>query len=146
MLTFLFGRRNGGDDVPELGELSFTGSQTQAIASIIDDSTLFNLHNEPGLDNAIFGAPVPVFDGYHHGNEHFVMDPNQHLFEHSNQHCPSEHLASSVTPTPPSLQGVPPMENWPGDFAYSVEFCKAQDKTKATPWVVSIILFYNVIP
>ena len=139
MLNFVFVRRNGGDDVPELGELSFTGSQTQAIASIIDDPTLFNLQNEQGLDHEIFGPPIAVYDGYQHqGNEHFVMDPNHHqLFE--NQHCPPEHLASSVTPTPSSLQGVPPMENWPGEYAYNVEFSRAQDKTKATPWVVSIL-------
>lgn len=31
------------------------------------------------------------------------------------------------------------MENWPGEYAYNVEFSRAQDKTKATPWVVSIL-------
>lgn len=36
------------------------------------------------------------------------------------------------------------MENWPGDYAYTVEFCKAQDKTKATPWVVSIVVIYKL--
>jgi hypothetical protein len=29
------------------------------------------------------------------------------------------------------------MELWPGDQNFNVEFSKAQDKTKATPWIVS---------
>ena len=32
--------------------------------------------------------------------------------------------------------GVPAIELWPGDLNFTVEFSKAQDKTKATPWIV----------
>jgi hypothetical protein len=33
------------------------------------------------------------------------------------------------------------MENWPGHLHFTVEFSKAQDKTKATPWIVSYTHF-----
>merc|ERR1712071_648022 len=36
-----------------------------------------------------------------------------------------------------SLSGIPSIENWSGNLNYLVDFNRAQDRTKATPWIFS---------
>lgn len=40
---------------------------------------------------------------------------------------------------------VPALETWPGPLNFNVEFSKAQDRTKATPWIVSYLIYFLLL-
>ena len=142
LFTFCSHETVEGVDLPldNLSDISLTGSQTQAIASIIgtDPNLLYevvdpiNVHPTGNVMADSTGMFVDVPFGGYGQQQHF--GDNTAL---SNQHHFQE-LEQVVAPPASSLvHGVPAIDNWPGELGYCVEFNKSQDKTKATPWVVS---------
>lgn len=91
------------------------------------------------MDHALFNDHTSGFESYQ-PEQHFHNGDSCHQQLFQADHCQSGQV-TTAPPTSSSLHGVPAMDNWAGEFNYTVEFSKAQDKTKATPWVVSTLIF-----
>ena len=114
-----------------LEQIGFTNSQTQILDSIIGVQGL--LPSDPNPHNNLYLDSSAPFINYHGSGLNVYPTLNS---------CPVPLLQENVlTPALPSLQlnmnGIPSMENWAGEFNFQVEFNRAQDQTKATPWIVS---------
>ncbi|EFX89004.1 hypothetical protein DAPPUDRAFT_304717 [Daphnia pulex] len=69
--------------------------------------------------------------GYYDFQQQQLMDTTTYPINN----CPV--VPINTSPTFDISNGVPAMELWPGHLKFTVEFSKAQDKTKATPWIYS---------
>ncbi len=109
----------------------FTNSQTQIIQSIMVENP--SNYVEPQV------APIEAENTYIcHNTDSYHNFPHHQLAEttaYPINNCPG--IQINTSPTFDVSNGVPAMELWPGDQNFNVEFSKAQDKTKATPWIVS---------
>lgn len=110
--------------VDVLDHIGFTQSQTQLLESIITTENLYTdnpecTHNE--------------FTTHLTNDANGVFTSLQNYPTQQQQVFPDFHSSSSSS----SLSGVPPLENWSGNLNYHVEFNRAQDRTKATPWIFS---------
>ena len=101
-----------------------TNSQVQMLESIIgaaQQDVLMHDVNQPFVQNPAFGD----FEA--------LPDPAAYAVQNPLQTAHTLHSSSSTS----SINGVPAMDNWAGDLNFTAQFSQAQDKTKATPWIVS---------
>ena len=77
---------------------------------------------------------------------------HNHTFPHVNQQMreqphhlqlPAPLLQNSLSSS--NLHDIAGTENWPGNLNYQIEFSKSQDKTKATPWIVSTFVLIKTV-
>ena len=107
----------------------FTNSQTQVLESIIENSSNYVSHPNVPVDavNTYIGNVTNNFSDF---PQHQLTDPTAYNVNN----CPGMPINTSPSFAIPN--GVPAIELWPGDLNFTVEFSKAQDKTKAPPWIV----------
>lgn len=140
-----------------LDDFPLTSSQTEAINNVIAGTggdiplaqDLFvPTHNQDLLPMQPYAEPMAGSSNYQpYGVP--VLNHNNHAFPHLNQM-----LEQPQTQLPPPLlqnshsasilHDIAGTDNWPGNLNYQIEFSKSQDKTKATPWIVSF--FIGTIP
>lgn len=128
---------NGEQSFEPFNDFSLTNSQAQTLEELISGNAGFEqpaphydssfVQHDQGTFNSGFGLE-PTFAS---------IDPLTGHF-HQSVSCPEigvhQHIHTSLSAG--SLNVVPPMDNWTGLHNFTVEFSKAQDKTKATPWIV----------
>jgi len=110
--------------VDSLDHIGFTPSQTQLLESIITTENLY-------IDNA--GPVRNEFPMHFEEDTSAVFTSIQNYPPQHQQTASAFHSSSSSS----SLSGIPSLENWSGNLNYHVEFNRAQDRTKATPWIFS---------
>ncbi len=123
-----------------------TNSQTQLLADV---GLLGN--GEPSFIGHESIAPVetgmfPNLGADSYGNfppmpSHMTVEDQQLYHTSHFLTVQQEQQTVSMHASSTSLNEVPAMEMWAGRLNFSVEFSKAQDRTKATPWIVSLVEF-----
>ena len=106
-----------------LDNIGFTQSQTQILESIITTENLFVDNHAPTRDE---------FSLHFENDGSDVYTSLQNYPAQQQQVLPTFQSSSSSS----SLSGIPSIENWSGNLNYLVDFNRAQDRTKATPWIV----------
>jgi hypothetical protein len=99
------------------------------LESIIENSSNYVSHPNVPVDavNTYIGN---VTDNFSDFPQHQLTPTAYNV-----NNCPGMPINTSPPFAIPN--GVPAIELWPGDLNFTVEFSKAQDKTKATPWIVN---------
>jgi len=110
--------------VDPLDNIGFTQSQTQILESIITTENLFVDNHAPTRDE---------FSLHFENDGSDVYTSLQNYPAQQQQVLPTFQSSSSSS----SLSGIPSIENWSGNLNYLVDFNRAQDRTKATPWIFS---------
>ena len=138
-------------------DFPLTSSQTEAINNVIASTggeiplgqDLFvPAHNHDLLPLQPYVEPMAGSSNYQpYGVP--VLSHNNHAFPHLNQMLEQPHnqlpvplLQNNLSAS--NLHDIAGTDNWPGNLNYQIEFSKSQDKTKATPWIVSILVFINI--
>lgn len=124
-------------------DMTLTSSQTQSIAELLSNTALVQqvVHYDPNNFNH------GTFNNGFSNNQNYSTVNTSNVQFHQSTSCPElgvlsgQQIPTNVSTGNEVSNEVPATDNWIGDFNFTVEFNKAQDKTKATPWIVSA--FYN---
>ncbi|XP_057369678.1 cellular tumor antigen p53-like isoform X2 [Daphnia carinata] len=117
-------------------DIFLTHSQTQTIIQNLVESP------PPFIDDPAVAVDNGSF--MDHGTDTYNEFPHHQLTDqayHPNSDCvmleEQSHIPVNTNSSFMSVSEIPAMELWPGHLNFAVEFSKAQDKTKATPWIFS---------
>lgn len=116
-----------------------SNSQTQLLEDLIGNTTNFVSHHD---ENTYVNQHVP---SYSDAPQQPIMLNNLMTTDtaynpiHTTVHEEQNFSAPLMNALSSNLHEIPAMEMWPGPHNFMVEFSQAQDKTKATPWIVSIL-------
>lgn len=118
-----------------------TNSQAQLLEDIVGIDPNFIEHPGAPVDNGAFVGHVT--NSYNEFPQHQLTDQPYHPSGYAVHHDQS-HLPVNTNSSVMNVCEIPAMEMWPGHLNFTVEFSKAQDKTKATPWIVSFSLLSHL--
>lgn len=122
-----------------------TNSQTRILNALIENTSNFVSHDVRIDDDTslYINQVVNNFNEYQPPNDSCPgLIPSNQIYHTLPIALPQDEANHGALNSNPfkTLDDIPAMDVWSGHLNFGVEFSKAQDRTKATPWIVCILI------